>query len=393
VATGLKKLNKNRTLRGNVGGSRTLSGCDEMTDLQKLSLLQLLKIGASSPEVRSIVVECRDRGLDVDGTLAEVLRRFAARSACPAPHRDTGPRSDSASAPSEIVRWTRGLSAIALLRLAYEGERSVNRPTSLFLVLAALLSSASAMGQGTLDRIRERGELRIGYRTDARPLSFEENGAPSGYSVDLCKRVAAGIGGQLNLPAMKATYVPVTADNRFDALVKGDIDIECGATTVTLNRMERVDFTLMTFVTGGTFLSKADSRIGSTADLAGKRVAVPRGTSTATALEAHLKENSINARVVTVDDRDAGMAAWYAATSTRSPETRSCCSATRWKRSRQTRTPTSRSPTSFFRMSRTRSWCAATTPTSASWSTASSRRSSATATKRRFTRTGSAATA
>jgi hypothetical protein len=49
----------------------------EMSDLQKLSLLQLLKIGATSPEVRTVVMECRDRGLDVDGTLAEVLRRFA----------------------------------------------------------------------------------------------------------------------------------------------------------------------------------------------------------------------------------------------------------------------------------------------------------------------------
>ena len=52
----------------------------EMSDLQKLSLLQLLKIGATSPEVRSVVLECRDRGLDVDGTLAEVLRRFADRA-------------------------------------------------------------------------------------------------------------------------------------------------------------------------------------------------------------------------------------------------------------------------------------------------------------------------
>lgn len=58
----------------------------EMTDLQKLSLLQLLKIGACSPEVRSIVLECRDRGLDVDGTLAEVLRRFAERTATPVTH-------------------------------------------------------------------------------------------------------------------------------------------------------------------------------------------------------------------------------------------------------------------------------------------------------------------
>jgi hypothetical protein len=57
-----------------------------MSDLQKLSLLQLLKIGATSPEVRSVVMECRDRGLDVDGTLAEVLRRFADKPPRPVVH-------------------------------------------------------------------------------------------------------------------------------------------------------------------------------------------------------------------------------------------------------------------------------------------------------------------
>ena len=53
----------------------------QMSDLQKLSLLQLLKLGAASPDVRSVVMECRDRGLDVDATLAEVLRRFADKTA------------------------------------------------------------------------------------------------------------------------------------------------------------------------------------------------------------------------------------------------------------------------------------------------------------------------
>lgn len=53
----------------------------QMSDLQKLSLLQLLKLGAASPDVRSVVMECRDRGLDLDATLAEVLLRFADRAA------------------------------------------------------------------------------------------------------------------------------------------------------------------------------------------------------------------------------------------------------------------------------------------------------------------------
>jgi ABC-type amino acid transport substrate-binding protein len=184
----------------------------------------------------------------------------------------------------------------------------VIRPASVLLVGVALLAGTSAMAQGTLDRISERGEIRIGYRADARPLSFEEDGMPAGYSIDLCKRIAAGVGEHLRLANLKASYVEVTADNRFDALVRGDIDIECGATTITLQRQERVDFTLMTFVTGGSFLSRAEARVSGAADLAGKRVAVPRGTSTATALENYLEENSIDARVVMVDDRDAGMA-------------------------------------------------------------------------------------
>ena len=58
----------------------------QMSDLQKLSLLQLLKLGAASPDVRSVVMECRDRGLDLDATLAEVLRRFADKTAIRVQH-------------------------------------------------------------------------------------------------------------------------------------------------------------------------------------------------------------------------------------------------------------------------------------------------------------------
>jgi ABC-type amino acid transport substrate-binding protein len=159
-----------------------------------------------------------------------------------------------------------------------------------------------------LDRIKERGEFRVGYRTDARPLSFEQNGEPAGYSVDICRRIATGVRDHLKLPDMRVTFVPVTSDNRFDAVVKGDVDIECGATTITLRRQELVDFTLMTFVTGGTILAMADKRIAGMNDLAGKRVAVIRGTTTADALQAYLKEKLIDARVVPVADRDAGMA-------------------------------------------------------------------------------------
>ena len=172
----------------------------------------------------------------------------------------------------------------------------------------ALMPGAALMAQGTLERIKERGEFLIGYDPDSRPLSFVENGEPAGYSVDICRRIAVGVREHLKLPDMKITYVPLTLENRFDAVVDGKVDIECASTTMTLGRQERVDFTLMTFVTGGTFLSRAKDRIATMEDLAGKRIGVIRGVTAETALKAHLSEKLIDARVVNVADADDGLA-------------------------------------------------------------------------------------
>jgi glutamate/aspartate transport system substrate-binding protein len=172
----------------------------------------------------------------------------------------------------------------------------------------ALVPGTALMAQGTLERIKERGEFLLGYDPDSRPLSFVENGEPAGYSVDICRRIAVGVREHLKLPDMKITYVPLTLENRFDAVVDGKVDIECASTTMTLGRQERVDFTLMTFVTGGTFLSRAKDRIATMEDLAGKRIGVIRGVTAETALKAHLSEKLIDARVVNVADADDGLA-------------------------------------------------------------------------------------
>jgi ABC-type amino acid transport substrate-binding protein len=181
------------------------------------------------------------------------------------------------------------------------------RAGTVFVAAAAILAGTSAMAQGTLDRIADAGEFRIGYNPDSRPLSFVEDGEPAGYSVDICRRVAAAVREHLNLPDMEVTWVPVSLAERFDAVADGDIDIECGSTTVTLGRMERVDFTLMTFVTGATLLSRGDSRVATMDDLAGGSVAVIPDTTNETALRAYLSDNLIDASVVEVADSAEGM--------------------------------------------------------------------------------------
>jgi ABC-type amino acid transport substrate-binding protein len=111
----------------------------------------------------------------------------------------------------------------------------------------------------------------------------------------------------VKLNDLKITYVPVTADDRVDAITSNKADIECGSTTMTLAREEKVDFTLMTFVTGGSLLTLAESGIGTTADLAGRSVAVVSGTTTETALRSYLSKNLIDAKVVAVATQKEAM--------------------------------------------------------------------------------------
>src|SRR5262249_41856148 len=97
--------------------------------------------------------------------------------------------------------------------------------------------------------------------------------------------------------------------NRIDSVVNGTVDIECGSTTASLSRQEKVDFTLMTFVDGGTLLIAEGSGLKTVNDLAGKRVGVVPGTTTEKAVAEFLRSTAISATVVRVKDHDEGLAA------------------------------------------------------------------------------------
>ncbi len=185
--------------------------------------------------------------------------------------------------------------------------------TTLYLAVLTLALFCSGQLQavepgGTLSKIRENGAMVIGYRKNSPPFSFVDGqGNPSGYSIDLCKRIAAAVQKRLGIPEMVVTYVPVSVDDRIGAVESGKIDIECGATTNTLSRQERVDFTHITFVTGGTLLSLQSAPIRLTSEASGKRIAVVEGTTTESALRRYLSEALIKADIELVTEHSAGM--------------------------------------------------------------------------------------
>ena len=178
----------------------------------------------------------------------------------------------------------------------------------LLLPAIALAQAASAPLEGRLKKIKESQSIAVAYRTDAAPFSFEDSKQAVGYTVDLCRRVVGALEQQLGVKELKIRWVPVTVQNRFDTIAKGQADLECGASTVTLGRMKEVDFSSFTFVDGTGILVKASLSAKGIGDLGGKKIGVIAGTSNERALNEALKSRVINATVVPVKTRDDGLA-------------------------------------------------------------------------------------
>jgi len=168
----------------------------------------------------------------------------------------------------------------------------------------------AAEPQGVLKKIKSTKTIALGYSVSAVPFSFVGNDdRPQGYSIDLCKRIVDGIQQQLGLAELKIKWVKVDVSTRIPATMKGKVDIECGSTTHTFTREEKVDFSNMIFVDGGSYLSKSRYKLTSIKDLDGKRVSVIPGTTTEKVLQAALDQAKVKAEIVPVSDHASGFAA------------------------------------------------------------------------------------
>ncbi len=188
----------------------------------------------------------------------------------------------------------------------------------LALVLGGVVATAgcASMGPGappagTLEKIRATKTIALGYRDSSVPFSYAgPTKEPIGYSVDLCTRVVEDLRRDLTLPDLRVTWVPVSVETRVRALVNGTIDLECGSTTNTLSRQERVDFSLTTFITGASLLALAGSGVSD--QLGAIRIAVIPGTTTEQMVKsamATMGAGADAAKLVAVKDHADGLAA------------------------------------------------------------------------------------
>jgi glutamate/aspartate transport system substrate-binding protein len=150
-----------------------------------------------------------------------------------------------------------------------------------WLALALTSTAAPAQPSGdTMNKIRSSRTIVLGVREAARPFSFLNAQKESvGYSIDLCLNAVDEIKRELKIPDLKVQYKLVTGPERIPKLIAGEIDLECGSTTNTKARQEKVDFSYTFFVAAMRVLTAKNLQVDTIKDLAGQTIALSKGTT------------------------------------------------------------------------------------------------------------------
>lgn len=157
----------------------------------------------------------------------------------------------------------------------------------------ALLTLATPATAATLDEVRARGTLLCGVNPGLAGFADrDEAGNWSGFDVDFCRAVAAATLGD---PA-KVDYVPVNANERFDKLKSGVIDILSRNTTWTMERESVLGlrFVGISYHDGQGFIVKKLLGVNTALMLSGASICFLSGTTTQANVEDYFREKEMN---------------------------------------------------------------------------------------------------
>lgn len=191
------------------------------------------------------------------------------------------------------------------------------RTLSTLLLLAATLFSKPLVAQTTepnarpldgpvIQRIKEKQSITIAYDPNQAPFSLTgDDGQPTGYSVDLCRIVASQLVTQLNMGLMDVRWIKTNSRSRFEAIETGEADLECSATSNTLDRQKQFAFSLTTFIQGATIAVRQDADLQKLEELSSKKIAVVRNTTTSRMLKRAIANGQLQGTLVEAKNMEA----------------------------------------------------------------------------------------
>ena len=177
--------------------------------------------------------------------------------------------------------------------------RSINKAGLAFAAAAVAFSVQAQDLTGTLKKIKDTGAITLGYRESSIPFSYlDDKQQPIGYAMDLCGKVIEAVKADLKMPNLKVNLQPVTSGNRIPQLQAGNIDMECGSTTNSVERQKQVAFGPTYFVINVSAAVKRNSGIKSLADLNGKTIAATSGTTAVPLLKKYERTKSADIKEI-----------------------------------------------------------------------------------------------
>ncbi len=180
---------------------------------------------------------------------------------------------------------------------------SLGKLACLTLAGSLLCSAAWAQSGPVLDRIKSGGKLVIAHREGSIPFSYyDADKKPVGYAIDLCMKLAQAVGAQLGVKNVPTQFLAVTPANRIDTIALGKADMECGGTTNTKERREKVAFTVPHFITGVRMLVKANNKAERIEELRDQTIAVTKGSTAQKAVDTANKERLMGLKLTEVAD-------------------------------------------------------------------------------------------
>lgn len=155
----------------------------------------------------------------------------------------------------------------------------------------------------TLKAVRARGILNCGVNMGLVGFAFPDNkGGWQGFDVDFCRATAAAVLGK----PTAVRFVPLSAEDRFEALKSGKIDVLWRNSSWTMTRDARGDvkFAGINYYDGQGFLVRRALNLNSAVELNGARVCVQRASTTELNLEDFFRARGIQYRPVLVQTEE-----------------------------------------------------------------------------------------
>lgn len=194
--------------------------------------------------------------------------------------------------------------------------RVSRRPTlrsgalAMALGLLATAFAGAVHAEGTLDKIKRRGQVNVGYRVDAAPFSYNDaQGNPVGYSLDICNEAVEKLRSQMGGAELHVKLVPVDMDRVLRFVSEGAIDLLCSSTSDTPARRQQMAFSKPIFLDGVGVMVRAKDRVAGVAELRGKEVVAIKASTAVTTLQAYGQKQAMEWKVEPALNADAALSA------------------------------------------------------------------------------------